>query len=126
MLGEDQYEALRVRTRREGKSMEQLIYKLLEAGLGATRAQTRRRHKRSGVKGLFREAGVHGCDHDRYLCGNNRATRPFDVRRKSVRAPVKHCSFADCTSVAMMTWPEPTSATVDRDFRRAGFRTLPE
>ena len=69
LLEEEQYEALRARASRDGKSLGQLIRELLASALGTTSGRKQGTRKLSGLKGMFHEPGVRGRDHDRYLYG---------------------------------------------------------
>ena len=68
MLEEDQYEVLRERARRDGKSLGQVIRELLRTGLAACRP-----HDHStgsdlrSLRGVFHAPAVRGLDHDLYL-----------------------------------------------------------
>ena len=71
LLEESQYQELRARARRDGKSMGQVIRELLAAGLTATRddAVSTASDLRS-LRGMFSKPALHGRDHDRHLYGD--------------------------------------------------------
>lgn len=69
LLEENQYQALRARARRDGKSMGQLVRELVEAGLSAPERKPRRRSRLRESKAMFRAPNVRGRDHDDHLYG---------------------------------------------------------
>ena len=69
LLEEQQYQALRGRARRDGKSMGQLVRELVEAGLGAPGRKPSRRRRLRDSRGMFRAPDLRGRDHDDHLYG---------------------------------------------------------
>ena len=67
LLEEWQYEALRARAEREGRSLSALIREILHISLAPSSPASRRGLEE--IKGIGEDAGVYGKDHDRYLYG---------------------------------------------------------
>ena len=68
LFEEQQYEMLRNRARREGKSLSGLIRELVAVGLQASqRTEARGDHSLSSLKGLIDDPGFEAKDHDSIL-----------------------------------------------------------
>jgi len=70
LLEETQYETLKQRASKEGKSMGGLIRELIETALDSSADD---KHEAGAslrdLKGIFRQEGTRGRDHDAYLYG---------------------------------------------------------
>lgn len=69
LLIEDwQYESLRARAEREGRSLSDLVREILDSVL--TSPAQHRRHRLSDIEGIGEDSGAYGDDHDRHLYGD--------------------------------------------------------
>ncbi len=71
LLEEWQYEMLKAKAQREGRSVSDIVRAVLTEALGARRPSTAKRGL-SGIAGIVREPGVSGRDHDDVLYGPRR------------------------------------------------------
>ena len=72
LLIEDwQYEVLRGRAEREGRSISGLVRDILRASLASPDPASRKRLET--IEGIGEDAAVYGEEHDRYLYADNRA-----------------------------------------------------
>ena len=71
MLETDQYQALRERARRAGKSMGLVIREILDEGLKSSSPRKRARTRLKSLKGFFDDASVQGRHHDDVLYGGD-------------------------------------------------------
>ena len=67
LFEEKQYQALRARSHRDGKSMSQLVRELVARGLEAPERKPPRRSRLRDSKAMSRAPGVRGRDHDEHL-----------------------------------------------------------
>ena len=67
LLEEWQYEALRARADREGRSLSDLIREILSASLAPQ--STTRRGRLEAIQGIGEDAEAYGMNHDRHLYG---------------------------------------------------------
>jgi len=67
LLEEWQYEALRARAKREGRSLSSVIREILGATLNSQRPGHQRRL--SEIQGIGEDPDTYGEDHDKYLYG---------------------------------------------------------
>ena len=65
MLEQWQYEALRARAEREGRSLSDLIREIVSAALAATG----KRSRLGEIEGIGEDATAYGQDHDEHLYG---------------------------------------------------------
>ena len=68
LLHDWQYEALKARAQREGRSMSELLRQILEAHLGKTAARTPRL---ADIRAVGEDRRARGRDHDRFLYGKS-------------------------------------------------------
>lgn len=66
LLDDWQYEALKARAQREGRSMSELLRQILDAHLGKSRTRTPRL---ADIRALGKDRTARGRDHDRFLYG---------------------------------------------------------
>ena len=66
LLDDWQYEALKARAQREGRSMSELLRRILDAHLGKSSARTLRL---ADIRAVGEDRTARGRDHDRFLYG---------------------------------------------------------
>ena len=74
LLEEWQYEMLKARSEREGRSVSDIVREVLSAALGARRAPASQRALAT-IAGLVNEPGTSGRDHDDVIYGPKRKRR---------------------------------------------------
>lgn len=68
LLDDWQYEALKARAQREGRSMSELLRQMLDTHLGKSGARARRL---DDIRGVGEDRAARGRDHDRFLYGKS-------------------------------------------------------
>lgn len=68
LLNDWQYEALKARAQREGRSMSELLRQILDTHLGKGRARTPRL---ADIRAIGEDRTARGRDHDRFLYGKS-------------------------------------------------------
>jgi hypothetical protein len=71
LLEEWQFEMLKAKAQREGKSVSELVREILAEAFGARRPSASKRGL-SGIAGIVRDPGLSGRDHDEVLYGPRR------------------------------------------------------
>jgi len=68
LLEDWQYEALKARAQREGRTMSEILRQILDANLGTSGART---PQLADVRAIGKDSTARGRDHDRFLYGKN-------------------------------------------------------
>ena len=69
ILEDWQYQVLRAKAEREGRSMSDLIREILHAALSRP---PRQKNRLDAIEGVGEDAATYGRDHDQYLYGENK------------------------------------------------------